>query len=102
MKCPYKRKEECKELNTLVMTCIPCKECDWFNNGVKETGGVIIGEILKSIWMWIKIPLFFIGLFVYLFTLLIWLYIRQGWFRIKSKEAYQSEVCRQNIWLDKL
>lgn len=59
MKCPYKYKTDCKQVNTSGMDMVlPCEECDWYNNGVRETGAVNKGcvwvlLICLSILFWV-------------------------------------------------
>jgi len=49
MKCPYKHKQQCKQIDTSGMTMLrECNDCDWYCNGIIETGGAPILEwILK-------------------------------------------------------
>jgi len=49
MKCPYKHKQECKQVDTSGVTMLKeCKDCDWYSNGVRETGAIVgFDEFLK-------------------------------------------------------
>jgi len=43
MICSSKYKKNCKHIDTAGMTKTKgCHECDWYNNGVKETGAMPI------------------------------------------------------------
>jgi hypothetical protein len=49
LRCPYKHKKECKELNTLTLSKTPCKGCVWYNNGIVESRGYeILDYIINS------------------------------------------------------
>ncbi len=103
MKCPYKYHKDCKEVDTSGMTkIVNCTNCDWFNNGVRESSGIIIGKILESIFIWIKGIFFFIGIIFFLIGLFIWFQIRLLFARIKSKKCYQIEYDRQYYMFDRL
>lgn len=49
MKCPYKYKSDCKEIDTSGMTkLVECKDCNWYRNGVIETGATpVLQKILE-------------------------------------------------------
>jgi len=45
MKCSYKYKKDCKHIDTSGMTMLKeCVDCDWYDNGVIETGSMPILE----------------------------------------------------------
>jgi hypothetical protein len=103
MKCPFKYRKDCKEVDTSGMTKLKtCDVCDWFNNGVRESGGVIIADLFKNIWIYTKAILFIIGLFIFLVFVMIWLQLRLLWARIKGKEYYRMEYISQDYMLRNL